>query len=311
MIVVTGGAGFIGSNIIKGLNDIGISDIIVVDDLPDGDQYKNLNNLKFSEYVDKLEFIETFNSFRKIDAIFHQGACSSTTETNVNFMLQNNYFYSKKLLNMSIEKKIPFIYASSASVYGDGSKGFSEKLGYEDPLNIYAFSKTLFDRYVNSLLPNLKSQVLGLRYFNVYGPQENHKGKMASVAYHLYQQLKDSNQMNLFKGSQKFKRDFIYVKDVVKINLFFLDKQISGIFNCGTGRAESFHDISSNLKLINGSGDIEFIDFPEELIGKYQKYTKADITNLRAVGYLEDFYDLEIGLRDYYSYLEKGGYLDD
>jgi ADP-L-glycero-D-manno-heptose 6-epimerase len=312
VIVVTGGAGFIGSNIVRGLNQSGRTNILIVDRLSDLGQHKNLNCLKFSDYVDKADFLDRFEDFGPIEAIFHQGACSSTVETDSLYMMENNYQYSKRLLHLALKRKIPFLYASSASVYGNGERGFSERIESEYPLNIYAFSKALFDRYVSRILPESESQVLGLRYFNVYGAQENHKGQMASVAHHFVNQLFDTNNMKLFAGSENFCRDFIYVDDVVKVNLFFLEHGNSGIFNCGTGVTESFHEIAIQLKKINLGGDIEFIPFPEHLVGKYQEFTQADITSLRDAGYAEKFLSLQDGLSNYFQHMKTNeGYFRD
>ena len=307
MYIVTGGAGFIGSNIVKGLNKRGIKNILVVDNLSNPSKHLNLNSLDFEDYIDKNDFLNIHNKIDKIEAIFHNGACSSTTETNGLYMMKNNYEYSKILLNFALEKNSPFIYASSASVYGNGENGFKEDSKYEYPLNIYAYSKFLFDNYIRKKL-NQKSntQIVGLRYFNVYGPQENHKGLMASQIFNLYNQIKSRNIMRIFEGSKDFLRDFIHVDDVVDINMFFLNKKISGIFNCGTGTSKSFYEIAKILKsLNNGNGRIKFIKFPKYLIGKYQKFTKADLKNLRNVGFDNKFKSLENGISDYFKILSK------
>ena len=252
MIIVTGGAGFIGSNIVKELNNQGRTDILVIDDLDKGDKYKNLIGLHFIDYQHKDHFLENFtsNDFYglNIDAIFHEGACSDTMEYNVNYMMQTNFEYSKALLRFCINRQIPFIYASSASTYGGGQNGFREADECESALNPYAFSKLLFDRYVRQFMADARSKIVGLRYFNVYGPQEAHKGKMASIEQ---------------------KRDFIYVKDVVKVNLWCLENEIkSGIYNCGTGQAHTFNEAASAVINALGTGKIEYTDFPEELRGK-------------------------------------------
>jgi len=216
-------------------------------------------------------------------------------------MMSNNYEYSKILLNHCLENKIDFIYASSAAVYGNGDNGFTEEPKAEYPLNVYGFSKFAFDNYVRSVLPEAEIQILGLRYFNVYGPQENHKGRMASVAFHLFNQLQDSGKMKLFEGSEEFRRDFIFVADAVKINLHFYQTKSSGIFNAGTGKARSFTDIARAMQSIHGSGEIEEIPFPEDLLGKYQKFTEAGLKNLRESGYADDFTSLEEGVKQYYE----------
>ena len=303
MIVVTGGAGFIGSNIIKGLNDAGEEDIIVVDNLSNAEKHLNLNSLQIADYLDKTEFLQKFNKFQNVSTIFHQGACSSTTEQDGKYMMSNNYEYSKTLLSYCLENKIDFLYASSASVYGNGKSGFDEKREAEYPLNVYGFSKFAFDNYVRRILPQAESQVLGLRYFNVYGPQENHKGRMASVAFHLFHQLQETGKMRLFEGSRHFRRDFIHVTDSVKINLHFYETKTSGIFNAGTGKARSFEDIATTLQNLHGSGEIECIPFPEDLRGKYQEFTEAGLENLRGAGYSKDFMSLEDGVGQYYELL--------
>ncbi len=305
MIVVTGGAGFIGSNIVKGLNDAGEEDIIVVDNLSNAEKHLNLNSLSIADYIDKDVFLENIRNFQNLNVIFHQGACSSTTEQDGKYMMSNNYEYSKTLLNHSLEKKIDFLYASSASVYGSGKVGFYEKREAEYPLNVYGFSKFAFDNYVRRLIPQAKSQVLGLRYFNVYGPQENHKGRMASVAFHLYHQLQETGKMRLFEGSGSFRRDFIHVADTVKINLHFFESKTSGIFNAGTGKARSFEDIATVLQSLSGSGEIESIPFPEDLRGKYQEFTEAGLENLRAAGYRKEFMSLEEGIKQYFGLLSS------
>jgi len=305
MIVVTGGAGFIGSNIVRGLNYAGEENILVVDNLSKAQKHLNLNILSFADYMDKDNFLVNLNKMQNISTIFHQGACSSTTEKDGKYMMSNNYEYSKILLNHCLEQKIDLLYASSAAVYGNGDNGFSEEPEAEYPLNVYGFSKFTFDNYVRRVLPDAEIQILGLRYFNVYGPQENHKGRMASVAFHLFNQLQDSGRMKLFEGSEEFRRDFIHVADAVKINLHFYQTKSSGIFNAGTGRARSFMDIARTMQSVHGSGKIEDIPFPEDLLGKYQKFTEAGLENLREAGYSENFMSLEEGVRQYYNQLSS------
>lgn len=320
MIIVTGGAGFIGSNIVKGLNNIGRKDILIVDDLEQKDKFKNLVALDFNDYTDKEAFIAQIEAGcwdeEPIEAIFHQGACSDTMEHNGKYMMEVNYNYSKTLLHFCLRRNIPFLFASSASVYGNGDKGFREDPVCEAPLNVYGFSKWHFDRYVETILPNTKSQIVGLRYFNVYGPQENHKGRMASVAYHLYHQLTTNGTMKLFKGIDGYgdgeqRRDFIYVKDVVKVNLFFLNNPSKcGIFNCGTGQSQTFNALANAAQKAMGYGKLEYIEFPEALKGKYQNFTEADQVKLRQIGYTEAFTSLDQAVEDYYRYLKAhDGYL--
>mgnify|MGYP001163286311 FL=1 len=331
MIIVTGGAGFIGSNLVYKLNQIGIKDILIVDSLKNQLKQRNLNGLKFYDFIDKNDFIENLKKFKRIEIIFHQGACSNTMETDGIYMMKNNYEFSKIILNHCLNNKIRLIYASSASVYGNGLNGFNEKEESEYPLNIYAFSKYLFDNYVRKFLEDKKyfyfkntdyqtyeiysgkksNQLVGLRYFNVYGPQENHKKAMASTVFHFYNQVKNEKKMKLFEGSENFIRDFIYVEDIIDINIFFFNNpQKSGIFNCGTSNPQSFLKIAQIIKDKFIDSEIEFIPFPDALIGKYQKYTSANIDKLRAAGFDNKFTTLDTGINKYLNYLEKNdGYL--
>ena len=310
MIIVTGSNGFIGSNLIKGLNSMGINNILAVDDHENFPPSENLSNCEFKDLV-KIEDIDKL--LRKypnkdISHIFHQGACSDTMEKDINYMLKNNYLFSKDLLTLALEKNINFIYASSASVYGDG-KIFEEDKKYEKPINLYAYSKFIFDQYVRELMNKNDSQIVGLRYFNVYGPNEQHKGRMASVAFHLHQQLKESKSIKLFEGSDGYedgeqKRDFIHVDDVVKVNLWFMKNEVSGIFNVGTGLSQSFNDVANAVIKWNKKGKIKYIPFPEELIGSYQSYTQANIDQLRNAGYKDEFLTVEEGVSSYLSTLQ-------
>lgn len=312
MVIVTGGAGFIGSNIVKGLNDKGIDNILIVDNLEKAEKHKNLNKIKFYDYVDKRDFnVEEFLQNNKVEAVFHQGASSNTMETDGRYMMKNNYECTKETFLACQKHNVRLFYASSASVYGNGDKGFLEKEECEYPLNVYAFSKYQFDRFLNLHIKNLNSQVVGLRYFNVYGPQENHKGRMASVAFHMFNQIKNNEPMKLFEGSQNFKRDFIYIDDVVSVNMFFYEHpEISGIYNCGTGNAESFCEIANALKEKYTEAKIEYIPFPENLVGKYQTFTQSDITSLRKAGYNKPFISLKEGTLKYADILENsGGYI--
>ncbi len=311
MIVVTGGAGFIGSNIVYKLNERGIYDILIVDSLKNSSKQRNLNALKFLDFIDKDDFLAHLNSFKKISVMFHNGACSNTMETDGKYMMKNNYEYSKELLSYCVNNKTRFIYASSASVYGNGLKGFREEIECEYPLNVYAFSKYIFDQYVRNNLSKITTQVVGLRYFNVYGQQENHKAKMASVINHFHNEIKNEGKMKLFEGSEGFLRDFIYVDDVVNVNLFFFDNpSVKGIFNCGTGKAESFLKIAKIMENLYEGTKVEFIPFPDALKNKYQTFTQADLTNLRKAGYKKEFTSLEEGIKKYVKYLkENDGYL--
>lgn len=314
MIVVTGGAGFIGSNLVFGLNARGLSDILVVDDLTDGRKFHNLVGADIRDYIDKDAFLEQVRAGAdfggRVEVIFHQGACSTTTEWNGRFMMNSNYEYSKVLFHYCREKHIPFIYASSAAVYGAGPK-FSESPEHEHPLNVYGYSKYLFDQYVRRKIPRVGSQVVGLRYFNVYGPREAHKGSMASVAFHLNNQLLTDGKVRLFEGCDGYadgeqRRDFIYVGDVVDVNLWFLENpQVSGIFNCGTGRSQSFNDVAKAVLAHHGRGQLEYVPFPEHLRGRYQSFTEADMSALRRAGYRSAFKGVEEGVQLYMAWLNS------
>ncbi len=318
MIIVTGGAGFIGSNLVKGLNRIGRDDVVVVDNLASADKFKNIVDCSIYDYLDKREFIESLQclSFReKIETVFHQGACSNTMETDGHYMMVNNYQYSKRLFQFCIERDIPLIYASSASVYGGGT-AFTESPENENALNIYAYSKLLFDRFVRARMIDLNAQVVGLRYFNVYGPGETHKGRMASVAHHFYEQFLREGHVRLFEGTDGYhdgeqKRDFVWIGDVVDVNLYFLDHpDVSGIFNVGTGRSRTFNSMATAV-INNASGErrstgqlvdsglIRYIEFPQILEGKYQSFTQADISALESIGCDVEFTSLDEGVRLY------------
>ncbi|GAB2787944.1 ADP-glyceromanno-heptose 6-epimerase [Halomonas shantousis] len=316
MIVVTGGAGFIGANLVKALNARGRDDVMVVDDLSDGTKFVNLADCTLGDYLDKDDFLHRVQAALRgeesglppIEAIFHEGACSDTTEWDGKFMLANNFEYSKVLLHYCQKRGIPFLYASSAATYG-GSEVFVEQPEFEKPLNVYGYSKLLFDQYVRSRWASLASQVVGFRYFNVYGPREQHKGKMASVAYHHHTQVRQGQNPRLFGAWEGYEagmqsRDFIYVGDVVDVNLWFLDHpEKSGIFNLGTGRAEPFKAIADTVIDYYGKGAIEFIEFPDELKGRYQSYTRADISRLREAGYDGEFKTVAQGVSAYLDWL--------
>jgi ADP-L-glycero-D-manno-heptose 6-epimerase len=321
-IVVTGAAGFIGSNLVKALNARGEADIVAVDDLTHADKFRNLVDCDIAEYVDKDEFLVRLGNGDfddDIAAVFHQGACSDTLESDGRYMLRNNYRYSVTLLDHCQDNDIPFLYASSASVYGAGTV-FREEPEHEAPLNVYGYSKCLFDRYVRRLLPERTAQVAGFRYFNVYGPRETHKGRMASVVQHFFDQYQSEGRVRLFAGSGGYpdgeqRRDFIHVDDVVAANLdFFEHSGRSGIFNLGTGSAASFDAVanatinacrSANgdppraLSEMQREGTIAYVPMPDGLAGQYQSFTQADLTRLRGAGYASRMATIEEGVPRY------------
>ncbi|HVK53511.1 MAG TPA: ADP-glyceromanno-heptose 6-epimerase [Burkholderiales bacterium] len=325
-VIVTGAAGFIGANLIKGLNQRGITDIIAVDNLTRSDKFKNLVDCEIADYLDKQEFMRLVRDdvlAGDIDAVFHQGACSDTMESDGRYMMDNNYRYSVALLDYCQERDTPFIYASSAAVYGAGPE-FRESREFESPLNVYGYSKFLFDQHLRARWNDLSGQVVGFRYFNVYGPREAHKGRMASVAFHCFNQYRAEGRVKLFEGSDGYAngeqvRDFISVEDVVKVNLFFFDNpDISGIFNVGTGRGQPFNDVAAatvnacrahegksalSLGEMCEQGILNYIAFPEALKGKYQSYTQASMGALREAGYSEDFLTVEQGVTRYINWL--------
>ncbi|MGY2575678.1 ADP-glyceromanno-heptose 6-epimerase [Vibrio sp. C8] len=313
MIIVTGGAGMIGSNIIKALNEQGINDILVVDNLKNGKKFQNLVDLDIADYMDRDDFLTQImagDDFGPIEAIFHEGACSATTEWDGKYMMLNNYEYSKELLHYCLDRQIPFLYASSAATYGE-TDTFIEEKEYEGALNVYGYSKQQFDNYVRRIWQDAEehgeklSQVTGFRYFNVYGPREQHKGSMASVAFHLNNQMNAGENPKLFAGSEHFKRDFVYVGDVAAVNLWFMQHGKSGIFNLGTGNAESFDEVAKAVIKHHGQGSVETIPFPEHLKGAYQEYTQADLTKLRAAGCDHQFKTVSEGVAEYMSIINK------
>lgn len=313
MIIVTGGAGMIGSNIIKTLNEQGYNDILVIDNLKNGKKFKNLVDLDITDYMDRDDFLMQLmagENFGPVEAVFHEGACSATTEWDGKYMMLNNYEYSKELLHYCLEREIPFLYASSAATYGETTT-FIEEPQYEGALNVYGYSKQQFDNYVRRLWADAKqhgeslSQITGFRYFNVYGPREQHKGCMASVAFHLNNQMNAGENPKLFDGSEEFKRDFVYVGDVAEVNLWFWKNAQSGIFNLGTGNAESFNEVAKAVIKHHGKGEVEIIPFPEHLKGAYQEYTQADLTKLRASGCNIEFKSVSEGVAEYLSVINN------
>ncbi|WP_320534726.1 ADP-glyceromanno-heptose 6-epimerase [Robbsia andropogonis] len=324
-LIVTGAAGFVGANIVKALNARGERDIIAVDNLTRGDKFHNLVDCEISDYLDKQDFVARFakGEFGKVRAIFHEGACSDTMETDGRYMMENNFRYSRALLDACLTQRVSFLYASSAATYG-ASTTFVESREFEKPLNVYGYSKFLFDQIVRQKLPQAQSQIAGFRYFNVYGPRESHKGRMASVAFHNYNEFRANGSVRLFgeyngyaAGEQT--RDFVSVEDVAKVNLFFFDNPSkSGIFNLGTGAAQPFNDIARtvvntlrakdghapmSLEELVSAGLLEYVAFPDALRGKYQCFTQADIGALRGSGYDQPFLTVEQGVSRYVEWL--------
>lgn len=309
MIIVTGGAGFIGSCVVRTLNDAGRDDIIIVDNISETDKWMNMRNKRYIKYVHKTKFLEELPTYDNVEAIIHMGAQSSTTERNFDYLWNNNFEYTKALWNYCAEKQISFIYASSAATYGDGSMGFDDKSDIDKllPLNGYGYSKQLFDLWVKHQAATAPAQHVGLKFFNVYGPNEYFKDSMASMVFHGFNQIKESGEIRLFKscnpdyedGDQL--RDFVYVKDICSVIMFLLkNRDISGLFNVGTGHAQSFRELAeATFHALGLEPNIRYIDMPEKLRGKYQYYTQAEMGKLYGTGYPLPFTDVEHGVTDY------------
>jgi len=326
MLVVTGAAGFIGANLVKALNARGDTDILAVDNLTKGEKFANLVDCEIADYLDKEVFLRELadGAFDgELAAVLHQGACSDTMEGNGRYMMENNYRYSSILFEHCQREEVSFIYASSASVYGAGPN-FTEGRGNETPLNVYGYSKFLFDQYVRQHWNDRSAQVVGLRYFNVYGPREAHKGRMASVAFHFFNQYRTQGKVRLFEGSGGYgpgeqRRDFVSVEDVVAVNLHFLDHpNLSGIVNVGTGAAQTFNEVAVAtvnacraaqgeiplaLAQMQQAGIIEYVPFPDGLKERYQSYTEAALDNRRKLGYEEPLLRVEDGVARYVDWM--------
>ncbi|WP_263385132.1 ADP-glyceromanno-heptose 6-epimerase [Granulicella arctica] len=321
MIIVTGGAGFIGSNLVHELNAIGETDILVVDNLEpaanlSGPKFLNLTGAKYVDYMDKREFRAALNAgdFEELEvrAILHQGACSNTLEDDGRYMMDNNFTYTKELFHFAIDQEIPLVYASTAATYGL-SETFAEVEENEKPLNVYGFSKLVFDNYFRRLMPEVKSTVVGLRYFNVYGPREQHKGRMASVIHHFTKQMRDTGVIRMFEGSGGYadgeqRRDFVFVKDLARINMFFAgllpdspEEPVQAVVNAGTGEARTFKAVAEALIAVHGPAKIEYIPFPGDLKNRYQHFTEADVAGLREAGYTAPFTSLEDGVKQTFA----------
>ena len=319
-IIVTGGAGFIGSAVVWRLNELGHDDILIVDSADETDKWKNLAPLRFTDYIDAYDFIDDLDDFKDAKAMIHLGACSSTTETDADYMIRNNYQYSQDLARWAVKRDIRFIYASSAATYGDGSTGMddgTESLANLRPLNIYGYSKHLFDQY--AARNGMFESIVGLKYFNVFGPNENHKADMRSLVNKAFDQIKESGKLKLFKSHNpeypdgEFGRDFVYVKDAVEMTLHFMENKTGGLFNVGSGLAHTWNELADAIfNALEMPKNVEFIDMPENLRDRYQYHTQADLSRIRAAGYAAETTPLAEAVADYVrNYLIPGKHLGD
>ena len=331
MLIVTGGAGFIGSNLVHELNAHGITDILIVDNFANARKFQNLHGARYVDYLDKREFRRAIREnslgIGKIEAILHQGACSNTLEDDGVYMMDNNFEYTKEVLRFSIDSGSPLVFASTAAVYGLSGPGrFTLTAENERPLNIYGYSKLVFDHYFRNQLAlgRVPITAIGLRYFNVYGPREQHKGRMASVIHHFTKQMKDLGKVKLFGGTGGYgdgeqRRDFVYVRDLAKLNMFFAQigpyapkvgqerKIYRGLANAGSGKSRTFNDVAKALMNVHGECPIEYIPFPADLEGRYQHFTEADLTALRELGYDGPMTELEAGITETYETMAASG----
>ena len=319
-IIVTGGAGFIGSAIVWRLNELGHDDILIVDRMDETDKWKNLAPLKFADYIDADDFIDDLDDFKDAKTVFHLGACSSTTETDADYMLRNNYQYTQDLARWAMKQDIRFIYASSAATYGDGSAGMNDgidELNKLRPLNVYGYSKHLFDQYAarNGMFEN----IVGLKYFNVFGPNEDHKGDMRSLVNKAFDQINETVRLKLFKSANpaysdgEFGRDFVYVKDAVEMTLHFMERNGGGLFNVGSGRMNTWNALADAIfNALDMPKNVEFIEMPEHLRDRYQYHTQADLTRIRDAGFNAETTPLQEAVADYVrNYLIPGKFLGD
>jgi len=331
MLIVTGGAGFIGSNLVHELNAHGITDILVVDDLASASKFTNLHGARYVDFLDKREFRRAIADdalgLGSVEAILHQGACSNTLEDDGVYMMDNNFQFTKEVLAFAIEQGAPLVFASTAAVYGLSGPGhFTPTIENERPLNIYGYSKLVFDHYIRNQIAQGRVPItaVGLRYFNVYGPREQHKGRMASVIHHFTKQMKETGKVRLFAGSGGFadgeqRRDFVYVRDLCRMNMFFAQIRpyapkageahtaYRGVVNAGSGLSRSFNDVARALMAVHGEAAIEYVPFPTDLEGRYQHFTEADLTGLRELGFTEPMTPLEEGIVETYKTLAEIG----